>query len=232
LYPKIHTTVPGANAHVLSMVELEALQAIVGELGAISYPLFLRLGAAKLSSLQPVTARAVLAEIERAMPHLAEELIPGVQFLGADGAELGAMFARAGDTPLAADPSSLLDATPDGLRMVVSYLPPPAGFRSRPGLAARQYECFFEEIRLGDAGYVGIRTAAMGGAEYPVTLPPLPLPPVTQWDHARVSGRPIVDRLLFTRRPATEVYQTLLHGLISACNDSVRLKAPLQFRTE
>lgn len=232
MYPKIHITVPGANAHVLSLTELEALQAIVAELGAISYPLFLRVGAAKLSNLQPVTARAILAEIERALPHLTEELIPGVQFLGADGAELGAMFARAGETPLAVDATSLLDATPDGLRMVVNYLPPPAGFRSRPGLASGHYECFFKEIRLGTAGYEGIRTVAMGGADYPVTLPSVPLPPVTKWDHARVSGRPIVARLLFARRPATEAYQTLLHGLMSACNDAVRLKVPLQFRNE
>lgn len=223
-------SVQGGTTHMLPKTPLTALQSVVEDLGADTYPLFLRLGGAPITRMQPVTARALLREVEKFREELRWRLIPGVQFRDAAGAELGSMYTVPGSPVLMTAEDLTLSVTSEGIRLLMKAFPPPVGFRSRPGLPPLHYECFFQEIQVSGADYVGIRTADMGGGDKPVTLPPIPLPPVTRWDTARVAGKPAVASLLYVETPAPEVYRDLLHAFVSACEDSLRLKVPLVFR--
>ncbi|HYF93195.1 MAG TPA: hypothetical protein VD969_13275 [Symbiobacteriaceae bacterium] len=230
--PKCHLTVPGGSAHVLSRLQLEALQSIVADVGADTIPLFLRLGSTQRWRMQPVTARALLAEMERFSRGLGLRLVPGLSFRDDQGDELGNMYARAGDEPLVRSDKLALSPTPDGIRITLEGFPPPAGFRSRPSLPPLTYECYFSEIRTDGQGWSGVRTPDMGGSGVAVPLPVVPLPPATQWDYSRVAGRPAIWSVAYVETPASEVYRDLLHALDTGCNESIRLRAPLEFRRE
>lgn len=230
--PKCHLSVPGGTVHLVSRTQLEALQSIVTDLGAATFPLFLRLGSTPRWRMQPITARGLLAEVEKFKPGLRLRLIPGLSFRDDQGAELGSMFARADEKPLVQSEKLTLTPTPDGIRMILQGFPPPAGFRSQPGLPPLHYECYFSELRADNPGWAGIRTADMGGSGAPVALPAVPLPPATQWDYSRVAGRPAVASVIYVEPQAGEAYRDLLHAVDSACNESLRLKAPLEFRRD
>jgi hypothetical protein len=182
--------------------------------------------------MQPVTARALLAEIEKFSRHLQVRLVPGLSFVDEQGEQLGYMYSRPSKGDLVPGEKASLTPTPEGIRVTVQGFPPPAGFRSRPGMPPLHYECYFRELRANGAGWHGFRTEAMGGSGTPITLPYLPLPPATQWDMSRVAGRPAVSALVYVETPASEVYRDVLHAFESACNESLRLKAPFEFRLE
>lgn len=223
--------VPGANTHLLQCEQVKALQEIVEGLGADTYPLFLRLGGAN-ATLQPVTARTLLAEVEHFRPRLSMRLIPGIRLYGKDREELGSLFNRGENHVLAKSDAATLAITSEGIRVALRQFPPPVGFRSRPGLERGYYECFFKAIHHTPEGYLGERTEAMGGSGAPVALPELPVPPVTQWHHARVSGRPHVALLEYVEVPAPEVYRDVVHAVATACTDSLRLKVPMHVRVD
>lgn len=230
--PKCQLSVPGGTAHTFSALQLEGLQFIVADLGAEGYPLFLRLGGTERWRMQPVTARALLREVEKFRRGLGLRLIPGLSFRDDQGEELGSMYARANDDPLGKNEKVSVTPTPSGIRLVAEGFPPPPGFRSRPGLPPLHYECYFAELRSEGQGWFGRRTAEMGGAETPVALPAVPLPPATQWDYSRVAGRPAIWSVVYVETPATEVFRDLLHALDTSCNESIRLKSPLEFRRD
>lgn len=229
---KCQLAVPGGTTHTVSRSHLEALQHIVAELGANTFPLFLRLGATARWRMQPVTARSLLAEVEKFSRGLGLRLIPGLSFRDADGAELGNLYARAGEGPLVAGDRVQVTPTPDGIQVVAQGFPPPPGFRSRPGLPPLHYECYFTEIRSDGQGWSGVRTTEMGGSGARVALPVIPLPPATQWDYSRVAGRPAIWSVVHVETPASEVYRDLLHAVHTACNESLRLKLPMEFRRD
>jgi len=209
-------------------MQLEALQQIVAELGSVTYPLFLRLGGSPTTTLQPVVARVLLKEIEKFTAALADQLIAGVRFFDDEGVELGGLYR----SEMGASDTVRLEVTSEGISVVLSQFPPPVGFRSRPGLKAGQYECLFERITYNGKEYLGSRTAAMGGSGAAVPLPSLPLLPVTKWDFARVSGKPAVWSIVWVRTPAPDAYRDVVHVLSSACDESLRLKAPLKFQRD
>jgi hypothetical protein len=209
---------------------LDALQALVAELGAVHFPLFLRLGSTALVRMQPVSARALLAEVDHFVRELEAEKVPGLTFLDNRGEVLGAMFGGAGIEYLAETDAAFLGVTPEGIRMVVHVFPPPAGFRSRPGLKPMHYECFFEQITCEGGAWFGRRASFMAGGDAPVALPEVPLPPVTRWDTARVAGRPAVAAVTFAERSAVEVFRDVIHAFRSACDESLRLKSTFEFR--
>jgi hypothetical protein len=153
--------------------------------------------------MQPITARNLLAEVEKFRRMLDLRLIPGVSFRDEQGAELGSMFMRADERPLVEADKLSVAPTPEGIRVVLGGFPPPAGFRSRPGLPPVHYECYFSELRTSQEGWVGLRTPDMGGSGAPVALPAIPLPPATQWDYSRVAGRPVVGSVVYVEPPAT-----------------------------
>ncbi|HYF77544.1 MAG TPA: hypothetical protein VD973_10460 [Symbiobacteriaceae bacterium] len=225
-------SVPGGTVHVFSRTQLDALQSIVTDLGAATFPLFLRLGSTPRWRMQPITARTLLAEVEKFRRTLHLRLIPGMSFRDEAGAELGSMFIRADERPLIEAEKLSVAPTPEGIRLVLEGFPPPAGFRSRPGLPPMHYECYFSELRTSPEGWMGLRTPDMGGSGAPVPLPAIPLPPATKWDLSRVAGRPAVATVVYVEPPATEVYRDLLHALDTAGNESIRLKQPLEFRRD
>lgn len=212
---------------MLPLPLLEALQSAVSELGAETYPLFLRLGGTLKAQMQPVTSRALLAEVEQFSPLLTDLRVPCLLFRSANGSELGGIYGQ-----VVGGDGLLLAPTAEGIRLVVQQFPPPVGFRSRPAMGSGQYECYFEQIERSPSGDQGIRTAAMGGSGAPVPLPALPIPPVTRWDFARTAGKPAIGLVSSAAIPALEVYKDLLHGLASACTESLRLKVPLQMRRD
>lgn len=232
LEERLHLSVPGGGAHTLSLHAVASMQEAVAELGAETSPLLLRLGGGAGLLLQPVTARALLGELERAVPLLALQQIPGLRFEGEGGSELGGLYVRRGGRPLGAADDVELSVSAEGIRVLMRRVPPPIGFRSAPGLRAGLYVCHFDSLVPQEAGWLGYRTAAMGGSGSPVPLPALPLPPVTRWDFARVAGRPVISRVVFHVSTAAEVYRQVIHAIDSACHDSIRLKAPLQVRVE
>jgi hypothetical protein len=230
--PKCQISVPGGTAHLLPMTQLAALQARVGLLGADAYPLFLRLGSNPELVFQPVVARALLAEVERFTGLLADDPIPALCFADAAGQELGRMYSMGGDEPQIAGDRLTITATADGIRMQVELFPPPVGFRSRPGLRAGWYECYFTELCCEGDSWYGRRTPAMAGTGAPVAVPAIPVPPATHWDDARVAGRPAVAAITLIQVPAAETFRDVLHALTSACEESIRLKAPVRFRRD
>lgn len=224
-------SVPGGNLHTIPMHRLHALQSIVSDVGAERSPLFLRMAATPLARIQPVTARALLAEIEAFGPRLTEIDSAGIVFLDARANELGRIYARANDEPITADPVQV-SVTDQGIRLVVADFPPPVGFRSAPGMAPGHYECYFTELLHGSTGWTGVRTEAMGGSGSPVPLPALALPPVTRWDYSRVAGAPEVRGARFFRIPASDAFHEVVHAVEAACTESLRLKQPLQIKRD
>lgn len=225
--PLLTLSVPGGNTHTVPHAQFEMLQALVAETNTTDYPTFLRLGNIPTVRMQPIGARGLLGEVDLFTSRLRESSVPGVRFLDGDGVELGAMYARNGNTSVAATNWTV---TPDGIKVVLNSLPPPVGFRSVPGLAAGEYQCFFSRLTFGQDECLGIRTAAMGGSGAPVILPALPVPPVTRWDLARVAGRPDVTTAEWVETPVPEVYRDILHAFVSACHEALRLRQPLSIR--
>jgi hypothetical protein len=220
-------TVTGGSSLVLAKSPLAALQWVVALLGADAYPLFLRLGAAQTLRLQPVTAGTLLAEVEHFKNRLVNWRVPGISFRDDQGQEIGRIYARPEEKPVVKTPSLSLAPTTEGIHLLLKLFPPPVGFRSRPELAGGQYECYFRRLLLNEAGSQGERTTEMGGSGSLVTLPAIPIPPVTQWDFALVAGKPVVREVLFMETPALEVFLDPIHLLTSICVESLRLMAPL-----
>lgn len=222
-------SVYGGTAHAIPMAHVHRLQALISELGADLYPLSLRLGTVRLAELQPVTARALLAELEKVVPLLKGRRIPAVSFQDAHGMELGGIFGGPGGTEIAVTAESQLSVTPHGIRVVVRQFPPPVGFRSGPTLESGWFECYFERLHHGPDAATGQRTPAMGGSGAPVVLEGLPpLPPATRWDFARVAGQVSVAVTEFVETPAEVVFRDVLHAVMSACTESLRLKKALR----
>ncbi|MFZ5817091.1 MAG: hypothetical protein ACOY93_17660 [Bacillota bacterium] len=211
------------------MDRLHSLQSLISEFGAETYPLFLRLGAVRALELQPVTARALLGEVERFQPLLGGRRIPGLSFLDARGQEIGGIYGGPDSAEIAATDEASLAVTADGIRVVLRQLPPPVGFRSSPALETGWYECYFESIQFGPPGPTGRRTPDMGGSGAPVALPDLPpLPPLTRWHFARTANTAQIAAIVFTETPAEAVFRDLLHALTAACTESLRLRRPLR----
>jgi len=229
--PFCHLTVEGADPRHLALDRLEALEELVRDLGAEAYPFFLRIAASLRGSLQPVACRSLLQELLSLTERMQAITVPCLLFRGRDGALLGGMYAPPSRSPQVVAPRGVIRIfpTPDGIRAVAAQLPPPVGFRSTEGLASGHYECYVERIERRDDGYLGWRTKAMGGSGAPVALPGLHLPPVTQWDFAHVHGKPAVARVDLATIPFAEAFADVLHGLRSACEDSLRLKMPLEY---
>lgn len=221
--------VSGATTHTLPLHRLNALQDLISEFGTETYPLSLRLGAVRVAELQPVTARALLAEVEKFVPLIQGRLVPGVTFYDAQGEQVGGIYGGLTEAHIAATAESALSVTSVGIRVAMRQFPPPVGFRSDPTLESGWFACYFEALQHGPEGSTGRRTPAMGGSGAPVTLDNLPpLPPPTRWDYSRVAGSVAVSTTEFTETPAEEVYRDLLHALTSACTDSLRLRRPLR----
>lgn len=226
-------TVSGGTTHTLRLSHLESLQALVAGLGSEAYPLVIRLGGSPKAQVQPVTSRALLAEVEHFLPLLARVAVPCLVFRDADGQLLGGMYGPPEQRPHAlADHDMSLAPTTDGIRIVLRQMPPPVGFRSRGDLPAGVYECYFRQIVHGPEGWMGIRTEAMGGSGAPVPLPDITLPPVTRWDFAHTSGKPVVALVACVNVPAPEAFKDVLHSLHSAFTESLRLKLPLRMRRD
>ena len=230
--PKCHLIVAGASTHIIPMTHLAQLQALIGELGAANYPLLLRLGSRGLLKLQPVTARAVLSELEVALSHLRGVTVPVLLFGGESGQVLGGMLSHPSGEDLFRNETIAVTVTEDGISLTVTQFPPPVGFRSAPGLKAGTYLCFFDQITRTRDGFMGMRTAAMGGSGAPVSLPEVPIPPVTAWDFAGVAGKPVVAELRFMRMPVADAFRDVIHALVTATNDSLRLRAQFQVRID
>lgn len=215
------------------MSQVNRLQALIGEFGAETYPLFLRLGAIRRAELQPVTARSLLAEVEKFLPLMQGRRIPGVSFQDSQGRELGGIYGGADGTTIAATAASSLSVTHRGIRVVVQQFPPPVGFRSAPGLESGQYECYFVSLRHGPGATSGLRTPEMGGSGAPVTLPDLPpLPPATRWDFSWIAGQVDVAATEFTETPAEVAFRDVIHAITSACTESLRLRKALRIGSD
>ncbi len=224
--------VPGGNTHIVSLVRLESLQRMAADAGADRFPLFLRISSVRSLTLQPITARGLLAEAEGLAPQLEGLVVPGVRLRGTAGQELGNILTFAESGEIAGRPELRMCATVDGIRLVVKAVPPPVGFRSEPGLATGEYGCYFHSLVLDAKGWQGFRTEAMGGSGAPVALPEVPVPPLARWDLAHVAGTAVVASLEPMTVPAAEVYRDVLHAFISASTESLRLKRPLTIQAE
>lgn len=207
-----------------------ALQELVTSVGAESCPQFLRLGSIRNATFQPVGARALLREIEIFGPKLAGFLIPGIQILGMDGAELGTVFPNGDGAPAGANASLSLWAASGGVRLISSALPPPVGFRAHPGLPQGQHECYFSRLERTVDGWRGFRAPGMGGSGAPVPLPAVPVPPPTRWDISHTAGKPEIGALTYVEIPAPQVFAGVIHMFEAACLESLRLKEPLSVR--
>lgn len=230
--PTCLLSVLGGNAHSLPLHRLEALQALVTELGADNFPLFLRLGGSSRVRMQPVTARALLAEAESFRKRLDDSEVPCLRFWGPGEAELGIIYARADGKFLAEIDRVRLTVSDNGIRVVVRQFPPPVGFRSAPDLPAGEFECYFSTLTSEGTGWVGLRAEVMAGSGAPVALQSIPLPPATRWDYSRVAGAPAIMRVEHHLVSASKVFKEIIHALETACTDSLRLKQPLVIRTD
>ncbi len=231
MHPICHFTVQGSNDYFVPLGHLKLLQHFVAETGTTLFPLLLRLGGKYPIRMQPVVARALLAEWELAQPNLVGAEIFGLRFLDANTSELGGFFPGDG-SPTFGTPTNIVESTPDGIRVRLTQFPPPVGFRSGPGTDRGWYECYFNRLeRLGD-GWIGYRTTEMGGSgqAVPVELPPIP--PVTRWDFAKTAGSPVITTIERMQAPVLDRLSHVIHALETACNDSLRYKRPLHVRLE
>lgn len=220
--------VQGGTTHTAPMHRLTALQALISEFGADASPLFLRLGARR-AELQPVTTRALLAEVERFLPLIHGRPIPGISFQDAQEREIGGIYGGTEQREIARSEKGRLWVTDQGIRVAVHQFPPPVGFRSHPHLESGWFQCYFQSLHHSPDGTTGRRTPAMGGSGAPVALTLLPpLPPVTRWDFARVAGNTQVATTVFTETVVEEAYRDLLHAITAACNESLRMRRPLR----
>lgn len=232
MLPRYRIVVRGGTTFPVSTIHMEALQEVVTLTGADTSPLFIRLFATQEIRMQPVTARALLAEIEAFTPKLEPWRIPGIAFRNDAGEELGRMYTRGTGKPLIKTDRLTLLPTYEGIHLLVKQFPPPVGFRSRPDLPAGFYECYFRRLLAADDQMRGERTEEMGGSGSLVALPEIKFPPATQWDYSRVAGRPHIAEAVFIETPALTVYQDVLHAVSTACLESLRLKAPVTFIKE
>lgn len=229
----IRFTVPEGGGRLVPKDHLARLQALVTEFGEGQYPLLLRLGDQRCTELQPVGARALLAEVGRFEPRLEGVNLPGIAFYDEAGRTLGGVFGGPREYTLCETEESRIDISPGGIRVLVRELPPPVGFRSRPSLERGWFECYFSSLRHAGTESTGLRTEAMGGSGRPVQLPHLPpLPPATRWHWAHVSGQAVVASSQYIETPAREAFRDLLHALTAACSDSLRLRRPLLIQSE
>lgn len=225
----LNLAVQGGTGHTVPMHRLTALQALVGEFGSDAYPLFLRLGAVRLAEFQPVTARALLAEIDKFLPLIHTRRIPGVSFQDAQQREVGGIYGGEEERVIVSTDEALLSVSGKGIRVLLRQFPPPVGFRSNPDLESGWYECYFQSLRHSPDGTTGLRTPAMGGSGAPVPLDALPaLPPATRWDFALVAGKAEVRSTEFTESPAEEAYRDPLHAVTAACTECLRLRRVLR----
>lgn len=221
--------VQGGTIHTVPLAHLGRMQDLVSDLGVAAYPLFLRLGAVRHTEMQPVTVLALLTEVERFTPLIADRLVAGVTFYDEQGQALGQISGGVTELALAQSKEGALSVTPQGIRVLIDQFPPPVGFRSGPGLESGWFECYFSSLQLTPEGTLGTRMAAMGGSGTPVRLPSLPpLPPATKWHQSRVSSGVPVASVAFTPTPATEAFRDILHAVTAACTESLRLKRPLR----
>lgn len=227
--PVCHLAVEGADPHHLLLERLESLQELVTDLGAQAYPLFLRLGSGAQGVVQPVVSGELLAEVRTFSRLLQDSTIPCLIFQDEDGTLLGGLYA-APERRYQPTPKGTIRIAPaaEGIRAEAALFPPPVGFRSREGLDSGRYECYFQYIEWHENAYRGWRTPAMGGSKAPVPLPDLRLPPATRWDFAHSHGKPKVARVELAQVPFPEAFQEILHAVTTACEDSLRLKVPLE----
>jgi len=226
-------SVSGGTTHTVPMDHLHRLQALVSEFGADGYPLFLRAGAVRNAELQPVTARAFLAEVEKFTPLITGRRVPGLSFRSAQGLEIGSIHGGQEVRPIAANDACSVSMTGQGIRVAIHQFPPPVGFRSNPTLQSGWYECYFQSLQHTQSGTLGERTPAMGGSRSLVPLPDLPeMPPPTKWDDAKVSSGAEVAATEFTETSAEEAFRDLLHAITAACNEALRLRRPLRIRPD
>ncbi len=226
-------TVAGGTTHTVPMDRLLRLQALVSEFGTDTYPLFLRMGAVQEVHLQPVTARALLAEVEKFMPRMRGRRVPGLSFRDAQGREIGVMHGGPEPRMVAENAGCVLSLTEQGIRVVLRQFPPPVGFRSSPALESGWYECFFERLQHTPSGVLARRTPAMGGSGNPVALANLPnLPPPTRWDESKVATGATVAVTELIETPAEGAFRDVLHAVTAACNEGLRLRRPLRIRRE
>jgi len=191
----------------------------------------LRLGGKYPVRMQPVVARALLAEWELARPNLERAELYGMRFLDPSGVELGGYFPSAqGLTFGTVD--CLVETTADGIRVATSQFPPPIGFRSGPRAERSRYECYFSRLEWTADGWIGYRTAEMGGSGQAVQVELPPVPPATRWDFANTAGSPVVRTIETMQAPVLERLYDVVHALETACNDSLRYKRPLHFRID
>lgn len=224
-----HLTVKGANPHHLAVHRLEALQELVTDLGAEAFPLFLKLASGARRSVQPVVSGALLAEVDTFAARLEQSTVPCLYFRNQQGALMGGLYAPPAQQRRQAPRGEvLLEPTEAGIRAEAALFPPPVGFRSRPGLPTGHYECFFQRIEWQNGQPLGWRTMAMSGSGAPVPLSELRLPPATQWDFAYVSGKPAVAMVEVAMVPFSTAFEETLHGIRSACEDSLRLREPME----
>jgi len=225
-------SVPGGNTHIVPLERLQPLQRIASDAGATRFPLFQRISSARSITLQPVTARALLAEAEKLAAEVEGLIVPGVTLFGANGQELGGILALTNHGQILGNAELRLAATVNGIRLTVRKVPPPVGFRSEPGLAAGEYACYFRRLVLGGDGWQGLRTESMGGSGAPVSLPALSVPPAARWDFVWSTESPAVFAIESLQVPAPEVYRDVLHAFVSACTESLRFRGPLTIRPE
>jgi len=231
LHPNCHFAVHGSNDYVVPLNHLELLQHIVAETGTTLFPLLLRLGGKYPVRMQPVVARALLAEWEIAQANLVNSRICALYFRDANGSKLGGFFPT-DNSPTFGTAERLVQSTAEGVRVSVRQLPPPIGFRSGPRMGRGWYECYFRRLERQGENWIGYRTAEMGGSGEPVTVKLPPVPPVTRWDFARTAGTPEVTTIEGTSTPVLELLSNVVHALETSCNDSLRLKRPLHFHVD
>lgn len=233
MYRAITLRVQDGTIHTVPMDHLGRLQELVGELGEATYPLVLRLGAMARLDMQPVTARALLAEVEKFLPLIGGHNLAGVLFCSVDGSELGGYYGGIGETLIAEAEDCRLSVTAEGIRLAVRQFPPPVGFRSHPEMATGWYECYFASLDHSPQGTTGVRMPSMGGSGAPVQLTLVPaLPPVTRWHYAHVAGQPVVAATRMTSAPAKDVFRDVIHAITAACTEALRLHRPLRIVRE
>lgn len=224
--------VPGGNTYLILASHLEALQHQGAALGNTLVPILLRLGMPGAVTLQPVTARHLLAEIDGLVERAEDQHFPAVHFLNREQSRLGELTAWVEEPAICEDETTRLFIGESAIRVVVRGFPPPVGFRTGLGLVSGEHECYFTQIRRHGEGWVGERTAQMGGTGAPVPLSLPPLPPPSRWDFAKVASGEGVWAVRHVLTPVPVALADLIHAVRSACTESLRLRHPLRITVE